>query len=814
MQRLHPCPCCGYEVFSGAGGTFEICPICFWEDDLYQLTNATDRVGANTVSLQEAQRNFERIGACCPSNLSSGPAMGGAHIGHCLGALSQRRGTSVVTIHGDRKRTGRQLFGRIAELSADLSSSGVAAGDRVALAGLNSDYYLEWLLAVPCAGAIVAPLNHRWSISEAAEAINRIEASLLVLDEFCWGWWEHLRERCPSVRAAVRMETPSFRTGFQDFQPDSQGVRTNPEGVRTDYRGVRTEGKAVRLERETFSTELRSARIEFESVRKDCEVVAMDCRGVQTLSPPNISRDTVLESHLSQERQSARDSSVDRERMGFNVPELNLVTAPGEVALICFTSGTTGAPKAAVLSHTALVTQSLAKIAGVGYSDRDVYLHAAPLCHIGGLSSALGMLMAGATHVFLPRWRVDEAIAAVQAHHVTTFIAVPAMLADIIQAVGDVSENWEGIRTPFWGIRTLLVGGGGLGRMAPDVARLFPNAVIATAYGMTEACSSITFDIVREPQRQEPALPRWITVEPDRPNDAASTFSGSWAVCVGRPAPHLEIRVITAGNGLVKPLENGADSNEIRKEAPSCSQSGLGNTDSDFSGAATKRTTATAGILPQREPKSPLQATEFGSRMGGLEGAHFDPPFREGVIQVRGPNVFSGYWNQPEETANVLSKDGWFSTGDVGYIDNRGRLWLCGREKDMVKTGGENVHAAEVETILIQHPGVAAAAVAGLPDARLGEQVAALLVLMDGWTWGGPVDGQVHHLDAAKMRRHCHQRGLTRYKVPKVFAAQTGPLPVTSTGKVQKNVVRLLLQQRIQRDGGAQSTSLGTRSKL
>jgi acyl-CoA synthetase (AMP-forming)/AMP-acid ligase II len=88
--------------------------------------------------------------------------MGGAHIGHSLRALSQRRGTSVVMIHGNRKRTGNELYERVGALSAGLRSLGVTHGDRVALAGLNSDGYFEWLLAVPCAGAIVAPLNHRW----------------------------------------------------------------------------------------------------------------------------------------------------------------------------------------------------------------------------------------------------------------------------------------------------------------------------------------------------------------------------------------------------------------------------------------------------------------------------------------------------------------------------------------------------------------------------------------------------------------------------------------------------------------------------
>lgn len=213
---------------------------------------------------------------------------------------------------------------------------------------------------------------------------------------------------------------------------------------------------------------------------------------------------------------------------------------------------------------------------------------------------------------------------------------------------------------------------------------------------MTEACSSITFDIVREPQRQEPPLPRWISVEPDRLTDAVSTFGksgGSWAVCVGRPAPHLEIRIITAGNGSANSQENGADSTEVGEEAPSCSQSEVGSSERDPSGVVRL---ASEGVLQPRKRTSPLQEREGGARTGGSGRAYFEPPFREGVIQVRGPNVFLGYWNQPEETANVLSRDGWFTTGDVGHIDNRGRLWLCGREKDMVKTGGENVHAAEV----------------------------------------------------------------------------------------------------------------------
>lgn len=233
-------------------------------------------------------------------------------------------------------------------------------------------------------------------------------------------------------------------------------------------------------------------------------------------------------------------------------------------------------------------------------------------------------------------------------------------------------------------------------------AKAFPlsdHNISSYCAGMTEACSSITFDIVREPQCQGPGLPRWITVEPDRVADGGSTSGasgGSWAVCVGRPAPHLEIKIVTVGKDSAKPLENGAALRGIGEDAASCSQSDVGSTNRDRPGAATEWRPATGAVSQQRKITSPLRGRECGARTGALERAHFGPPFREGVIQVRGPNVFSGYWNQPEETAKVLREDGWFSTGDVGYIDNRGRLWLCGREKDMVKTGGENVHATEV----------------------------------------------------------------------------------------------------------------------
>ena len=218
---------------------------------------------------------------------------------------------------------------------------------------------------------------------------------------------------------------------------------------------------------------------------------------------------------------------------------------------------------------------------------------------------------------------------------------------------------------------------------------------------MTEAASSITFDIVRVPQTRSTSLPRWITVEADRASDGglpSGDGGKSWAVCVGRPAPHLEIKVVTSSNPPADSRDDGPGSSRTSERLSGSLQS---ETESRSGGYPEVPNSQSGSVLrTQRTKGVPLSSFRNGlsSETGGPAGTRFDPPFREGVIQVRGPNVFLGYWNQPEETAKVLSEDGWFSTGDVGYVDDRGRLWLCGREKDMVKTGGENVHAVEVRT--------------------------------------------------------------------------------------------------------------------
>ncbi|KAM3700986.1 hypothetical protein ACJW31_05G139100 [Castanea mollissima] len=174
---------------------------------------------------------------------------------------------------------------------------------------------------------------------------------------------------------------------------------------------------------------------------------------------------------------------------------LNYCWAHEGAVIICFTSGTTGRPKGVTLSHAALIIQSLSKIAIVGYGEDDVYLHTAPLCHIGGLSSAMTMLMVGGCHVLIPKFEPKSALEAIERHKVTSFITVPAIMAGIISLIRQ-KETWKGMET----VNKILNGGGGLSiELIKDATLFFPRAKLLSAYGMTETCSSLTFTTIYDP---------------------------------------------------------------------------------------------------------------------------------------------------------------------------------------------------------------------------------------------------------------------------------------------------------------------------
>jgi malonyl-CoA/methylmalonyl-CoA synthetase len=150
-----------------------------------------------------------------------------------------------------------------------------------------------------------------------------------------------------------------------------------------------------------------------------------------------------------------------------------------------------------------------------------------------------------------------------------------------------------------------------------------------------------------------------------------------------------------------------------------------------------------------------------------------------GAIQVKGPNVFHGYWRMPEKTKEEFTSDGWFKTGDVGKIDARGYVSIVGRSKDLIISGGYNVYPAEIEGYLNDMPGVAESAVIGVPHADFGEAVVAVVVARPGTA-----------PDAATLIAELKSK-IANFKVPKqVFVVNE--LPRNTMGKVQKNVLREL----------------------
>ncbi len=176
------------------------------------------------------------------------------------------------------------------------------------------------------------------------------------------------------------------------------------------------------------------------------------------------------------------------------------------------------------------------------------------------------------------------------------------------------------------------------------------------------------------------------------------------------------------------------------------------------------------------------QARSCGQPAVGVEVAVVDlisgAPVEAGTVgevAIRGDNVMIGYWNKPAATEAAV-KGGWYRTGDLGYMDEHAFLYLVDRAKDMIVSGGENVYSTEVEEALYRHPAVLEAAVFGIPDARWGEVVHAIVVPR----------GEV---DESELLRHCREL-IASYKVPKRIELRSEPLPKSGAGKVLKRELR------------------------
>ena len=354
--------------------------------------------------------------------------------------------------------------------------------------------------------------------------------------------------------------------------------------------------------------------------------------------------------------------------------------ADGEVAdvaddddplLLVYTSGTTGKPKGALLTHANCFWTNVSFDRTAGVRDDDVVLQVLPQFHVGGWNvQPLLAWWRGATVVLAPQFDPARALRLIAEERVTTMMGVPATYLFLSQEPGFADADLSSLR--------LAVVGG-----APMPESLLETwnergVEIVQGYGLTEAAPNVL------------CLP---------PEDARRKLGFA-----GKPYPHVDVALRDAETGA---LVDGAGTGEL---------------------------------------------------------------------VVRGPNVFAGYWRNPEATAAAFA-DGWLLTGDVAERDEEGFYRIAGRIKDMVVSGGENVYPAEIEDVLAEHGAVLEAAVVGVPDERWGEACAAFVVLREGAS-----------ATEQELRDHCVER-LARFKVPKTFAF-VDVLPRSSMGKVLKDELR------------------------
>ncbi len=345
---------------------------------------------------------------------------------------------------------------------------------------------------------------------------------------------------------------------------------------------------------------------------------------------------------------------------------------PGDTAVIVYTSGTTGTPKGAELTHFQLLMN--AEIPGrlFGVREDDVVVVALPLFHVFGLSSQLNVCVRfAATMSLVVRFDPAKVIEVIRRDRVTIFEGVPTMYFALLNHPGITDDDVASLRIGISGGAAIPA------EILDDFEKKF-DVLILEGYGLTETASTTTFNISVEDRK---------------------------VYSVGKPIWGVEVEIWGDGEKLLSPGESNV-----------------------------------------------------------------------GEIMVRGVNVMRGYYDDPDATAKAFTR-GWLHTGDLGYLDEDGFLFIVDRKKDLIIRGGYNVYPREVEEVLYTHPQVAEAAVVGIPDPRLGEEVKAFITTRPGSTVS-----EQELIDFVKER-------VAAYKYPRhvEFRAQMAHGP---TGKILKQELR------------------------
>jgi long-chain acyl-CoA synthetase len=362
-----------------------------------------------------------------------------------------------------------------------------------------------------------------------------------------------------------------------------------------------------------------------------------------------------------------------------------------DLLAICYTSGTTGQPKGATLTHrqtianlqNIIVLGVSAAMRGQALPEADSKLQSAallvvPLFHVTGCLSTMTLNYAtGGKLVLMPvgKFDPDVAMQVIEREKVTSIGGVPTIMWRILESPNLEKYDLSSVQRASYG------GAPAAPELVERIEKVFPHMrkTLTTAYGLTETASVATA----------------------HGGDDYFSHPGS----VGRAAPTIEIRVVD---------DQGVDR----------------------------------------------------------------PAGERGEIWIKGPTVMNrGYWLRPDANEASFS-DGWFHTGDIGYLDADGFLYLVDRAKDMIIRGGENVYCVEIENVLFDHPDVVDAAVVGVPHKTLGEEVKAVVQLRDGAT-----------TSEEDLREFCRAH-LANFKVPEYVEFRDEPLPRNPAGKVLKNLLR------------------------
>lgn len=350
------------------------------------------------------------------------------------------------------------------------------------------------------------------------------------------------------------------------------------------------------------------------------------------------------------------------------------------VALIQYTSGTTGVPKGAVILHRSLLANVEGSRLWTRATPESVHLAVLPLFHVTGMvHSFLMPLLSGGTMVLLTRFETDTFVEALHHWRATHWVGIATMNVAVVNypRIGEYRLD---------SLRFAMSGGAPIPVPVLERFRDLTGVTLIEGYGLSETISQVTVN------------------PPDRPK------LGS----VGIPVHGVELRITAV--------------DRFEEELP------VGET---------------------------------------------------GEIWVRGPQIMQEYFGRPEATREVLRPDGWFDTGDLGFVDEEGYLHIAGRSKELIKASGYSVFPAEVENLLYRHPAIAEAAVIGVPDPYRGETVKAVVVLKPGMT-----------ATPEELAAWAHEN-MAAYKAPRIVEIREA-LPKTASGKILK---RVLVEEERRRAG-------------